>query len=167
MPLIQIKLINGEPMGRPVNPYCITTQEDLYLAFEQSVTYHPAPGCEESDGVEAVLRWQAQNPINDVWYDCGPGYLAVDTRQIWRLIPSQQKDIGVPLISSQKVEVKEVEQQLLDQPKEQVMERQFKNNCDYGFKQPNVNKFIRLAFESGFENGMNYQKYSNHPDTKK
>lgn len=53
------------------------------------------------------------------------------------------------------------EQELLDQPKEQVIERQFKNNCDYGFKQRNVNYFIRLAFESGFENGMNYQKYSN------
>jgi len=53
------------------------------------------------------------------------------------------------------------EQELLSQPKEQVIDRQFKNNCDYGFKQPNVNKFIRMAFESGFENGMNYQKYSN------
>lgn len=29
-----------------------------------------------------------------------------------------------------------------------------------GCERPNVNKFIRMAFESGFENGMNYQKYS-------
>jgi transcription elongation factor Elf1 len=58
------------------------------------------------------------------------------------------------------------EQEMLDQPKEQVIERQFKNNCDYGFKQPNVNRFVRLAFEIGFENGLNYAKYSNHPDAK-
>lgn len=58
--------------------------------------------------------------------------------------------------------MKKTEQELLDQPKEQVIERQFNHNCDYGFKQSNVKMFIRLAFESGFENGMNYQKFSNY-----
>jgi hypothetical protein len=62
--------------------------------------------------------------------------------------------------------MKNTEQELLDQPKEQVMERQFNYNCLYGFKQRNVNAFIRLAFERGFENGMNYAKYSNHVDAK-
>lgn len=58
--------------------------------------------------------------------------------------------------------MKNTEQELLDQPKEQVIERQFNHNCDYGFKQPNVKRFIKLAFESGFKNGMNYQKFSNY-----
>lgn len=56
------------------------------------------------------------------------------------------------------------EQELLHQPKEMVIDRQFKNNCDYGYKHAKTNYFIRMAFESGFEDGMNYAKYSIHSD---
>lgn len=101
MPLIQIKLINGEPMGRPVNPYCITTEEDLYLAFERTVTYHPAPGCSESDGVEANLVDAVEKDNGKIEiYDVKPLYgireLGWKEIKVWRLSPSQ------------KVEVKEV-----------------------------------------------------------
>lgn len=76
MTLIAIKLINGEPMGREVNPFgsILINGKDWkdnpeYIAFEQSVTYYPVPGCAESDGVEAVLRWRHKRKDFD-WENC-------------------------------------------------------------------------------------------------
>lgn len=131
MTLIQIKLINGEPMGRPVNENPkfdpISQRENIgWKLFEQSVTYHPAPGCEESDGVEGELIWQVNRKkymgvvdssdlfsakiiFEDDWAECAKEHIDVlnsekviksmgkfETRQIW-------------VTPSQKVEVKEVE----------------------------------------------------------
>lgn len=76
---IQIKNINGEPIGREVNPnekYQTNIVGDStwkttgeWKDFERIVTYHPAPGCEESDGVEGELVWQ---------------YLTSDTPEDWK-----------------------------------------------------------------------------------
>lgn len=109
MPLIQIKLINGEPMGRPKNPQlgpkdcsyrpapcCSDCECDYWDKFEQSVTYHPAPGCEESDGVEGEIRWRAKIFGDKQWelmpVDHEPiNAMGVINEQIW-VIPSQHEN---------------------------------------------------------------------------
>lgn len=137
MTLIQIKLINGEPMGRPVNPkaaqkvICDAWTGDSYpkcsnLAicdcekyrqFEQSVTTYPAPGLEDWE-VEAELQWQAFS--NGDWIDFNNGYSAeyyykdnIPTRQIWRLSPSlKEAEVKQPVNLSNKLN--DVRQQAMD-----------------------------------------------------
>lgn len=98
-----ITVKNGK--ARPVNPtkllslsaysiYPLTDinkNNEIYAAFESTVQWHDCPEATEDGEFMGYLQWQAQNPINDGWYDCGPGYLTADTRQIWRIVSQPQE----------------------------------------------------------------------------
>lgn len=152
--------------------------------FEKNVQWHDCPLTKDGE-YTAILVWQYQithGLRKGEWEYFLEQYehklfnkSGAPERQIWRIVPQPQEPsdrvkklhaMSIPMKEGDRFKKEEQtmeklsEQDLIDQPKEQVIERQFKNNCDYGFKQRNVNSFIRMAFESGFENGMNYQKYN-------
>lgn len=101
---IQIRKVNGVPMGRPCNPFQPNDEwrdNPDYIDFEQSVTEHEAPGFEEgeAEGVLIAQMYDDNDGYEEWTYSANPdrdranGYTM---RQIWI--------VSTP----EKVEVKEV-----------------------------------------------------------